>query len=114
MISYDCQMQGLSCDARRIREPGRQVNSLLRPWPPKRQQLAAVVETADWVVGERPREPRLFDIELTGKSALPLLICGSALLRRLVSAANPTRLRTNQPIIGTGSLCAGLTLRVHP
>jgi hypothetical protein len=33
MISYDCQMQGLTCGARRIREPARQVNSHLRPPP---------------------------------------------------------------------------------
>ena len=33
MISYDCQMQGLTCGARRIREPARQVNSQLRPVP---------------------------------------------------------------------------------
>ena len=59
MISYDCQMQGLSCDARRIREPGRQVNSLLRP-------LAAQAgsNSQPWSKqligwwGERPREPR--------------------------------------------------------
>jgi hypothetical protein len=30
MISYVCQMQGLTCDVRRIRKPGRQVNSHLR------------------------------------------------------------------------------------